>query len=834
MRRSESIKLGTDLNGVNGVEGTEETTFLPASFGATDFTGRNDQLDITINLAAGTVNNPLTYSVTYGGGNLITAGSLAEIDTSVYSDISSNGAVFTCTITDSAGLSATETISLNLKNTDTVKPTIEFGELDADTSVPETAGEKDGHIEERSWSIYDNAGTSDPDISGKVIFSGSAHDDQRIQNLYIWIDLNNDDTQDGGEKILIAEPHTDGTLKKAGSALITSQSLSESGGHDVSFTYEWDSSSLTDVAGDDVNIELIAEDYGDLPYKENNAVSYPGANYNAMTVDVVPYIRSIQNTSGYGVSNSVLRSSTGKYSIDKDTSTSNLLIVNGFNLGGGSPTVFISTNASNPAAGEDISTNVQGGGSNTSFSITKDLLYSGYFTVSVNSVYSLNNSNDNSRIFNQEQNPSIPISKQWNDDIYFSLWDTTQVLPAVSNQTFNYPDMIMQGNQPLFSYNDDNSGYTRRTTGDTTSSQLGGRWYERQTSIQSDDNGNYWVLSAQDAFSGNSIGFLYLNRDVSATAPVGTAGGSFIELIGEDFDSRQLNRFRYPKLLISGPAAGSQAFIAYYDFHSSVKGLVVSAFEVSGSTTSTFSEPGNDSAYSSDLISVPGTAGGNSSESFDIEQAGSVFTISYYDDASASLILQFNDSGVDGNGKFNDSSASGWDSITIEDGTFAGSHVSATSDATNIYLSYYDIGNANLKLAIVPRTMLSQSSSSGSVSTYTIDSYLSVGTWSQVGIINGLPVISYYAESYGGTTSSIRYAYPTTNLASIDDGVLANSSEYSGFWEVLTVPTASVPVGGMPQFNHTQLGFYTDTAVDLPVVGWLGNKLEYSKLQREK
>ncbi len=832
----ESITLRTDLNGDgDSSDSGEQTIYSPSEYTSTDFTARNDLLEIAITLVGATGNDPLSYSVTYDGGANLATGPLASIDISnagTYPDVSLNGAEFICTITDTAGLSTTESIFLNIDNIDNIRPTVKFGELDADTSVPDDAGEKEGHIEERSWTNYNNGSGSDPDVSGKIIFNGSAWDNQRIQDLEIWIDLNNDgDFNDLNEKVLIADEDTDGTLKSIGSASITLETLTEISGHNVNFTFVWDSASLFNDSGNDIDIQLVARDYNP---NSNTQTSYPDVDYNLMTVDVVPYISSIENISGFGISNSVLRSSTGKYSIDKDTSVSNLLTVKGFNLGSGSPSVFISTSTAAPTAGEDISANVQSGGTNTTFSLIKDILYSGYLTVSVNSVYSLNNSNNNSSSVNQEQNPGIPISEQWTDDRYFYIWDTTQVLPAVSDETFNYPDMIMSGNQPIFSYSDDNSGFTRRTTGNTTSIPLGGRWYERQTSIERDDDGNFWTLSAQDAFSNGNIGFLYLNRDRNATAPVGASGGNFIELIGEDYISRQLNRFRYPKLLISGPETGSQAFIAYYDFHSSVKGLVVSAFDVSGSTTSTFNEPGIDSAYSSDLVSVPGTASGNSSQYFDIEYAGSVFTIAYYDEASASLILQFNDSGVDGNGKLNDSSATGWDSIIIENGTFAGSHVSTTSDAANIYLSYYDIGNANLKLAIVPRTMLSQTTPSGSESTYTIDSYLSVGTWSQVGINNGLPVISYYAESYGGTKSSIRYASPKTNLASITDGVLSGSNKYSGFWEIVTVPAASVPVGGMPQFNHTQLGFYTDTAVDLPVVGWLGNKLEYSKLQREK
>ncbi|MCD6398167.1 MAG: hypothetical protein J7L71_11575, partial [Spirochaetaceae bacterium] len=670
-----------------------------------------------------------------------------------------------------------------------------------------------GHLEEGVDSNYDG---NDPDVSGTIKFTGTASDDQGMKKIGLVLNSVSYTLADwsGGSGLFESQDPN---------FFIVSQDIDPNTGHEITWTYTWDTNN---TIGNDISALFTVDDFRPLPNQDTGS----------MTVDEVPYISKIENISGYGVANDVIRTATGGYSVDQDTSLSNLLRIYGFNLGS-SPSVFVSTDPANPAAGEDISANVQAGGSNNLIEISKDIIFSGYLTLQVNGIYSINNVNNNTIEENKEKIVYLPVSEQWTDDRYLYLWDTTMVLPSVNNQTFYYPDMIMENNQPIFSYNDDNSGRTRRTTGDSSSQPLGGLWYERQTSIQRDDNGNYWTLSVEDAFSGGSIGFLYMNRDRNASAAVGTPGNNFIEIIGEDYIDRQLNRFRYPKLILSGPANNSQAYIAYYDFHNSVKGLVVSAFNISGQNSSTFTEPGNDSQRSVDLIDVPGTIGGNSSEYFDIEVVGSLLTIAYYDEASSSLIVQFNDTGLDANGKLIDGSAGGWGSITVEDGTYAGSYVSAANDGVNVYLSYYDIGNANLKMAVIPVTMLDRVSPSGAISKYTIDSYLSVGSWTQIEINNSVPVISYYAESYGGTKSSIRYAFPTTNIAGLDDGVLINSStdinEYSGKWEIVTVPAISVPVGGMPQFNHTQLGFYADTT-SLPVIGWLGSKLEYSKLKREK
>jgi len=82
----------------------------------------------------------------------------------------------------------------------------------------------------------------------------------------------------------------------------------------------------------------------------------------------------------------------------------------------------------------------------------------------------------------------------------------------------------------------------------------------------------------------------------------------------------------------------------------------------------------------------------------------------------------------------------------------------------------------------------------------------------------------------------LRIAYPNFDATSgsISHGVTGINGEnetYSGNWEIIAVPTLTTPKGGMEQFNHTQIGQYLTNTFNMPIVGWLGDKLEYAKLQ---
>lgn len=65
-------------------------------------------------------------------------------------------------------------------------------------------------------------------------------------------------------------------------------------------------------------------------------------------------------------------------------------------------------------------------------------------------------------------------------------------------------------------------------------------------------------------------------------------------------------------------------------------------------------------------------------------------------------------------------------------------------------------------------------------------------------------------------------------------GTVSDETSLRAVTVTLVEKTADSSAGaqcGMEQFNHTQIGSYVNGELTLPVVGWLADRLEYSKLQ---
>ena len=94
----------------------------------------------------------------------------------------------------------------------------------------------------------------DADLSGSVTLRGTATDNQRIQAIKITIE-----DFDAGHGLGMIHPVASwqgGTLVSEDvNFLITSQQLSESAGHQVSWKYTWDSSGITNSAARDIGVE---------------------------------------------------------------------------------------------------------------------------------------------------------------------------------------------------------------------------------------------------------------------------------------------------------------------------------------------------------------------------------------------------------------------------------------------------------------------------------------------------------------------------------------------------------------------------------------------------
>jgi len=112
----------------------------------------------------------------------------------------------------------------------------------------------------------------------------------------------------------------------------------------------------------------------------------------------------------------------------------------------------------------------------------------------------------------------------------------------------------------------------------------------------------------------------------------------------------------------------------------------------------------------------------------------------------------------------------------------------------------------------------------------------SVGNWTQIKVRevggNRIPYIAYYNASETGSRDPIKLAYVNSGITSsnVPEGVDANG-EVTGGWESMTVPAISPPQGGDEKFKNVCLDF--DSAGN-PVVGYLGNNLEWGKWLNEQ
>ena len=162
---------------------------------------------------------------------------------------------------------------------------------------------------------------------------------------------------------------------------------------------------------------------------------------------------------------------------------------------------------------------------------------------------------------------------------------------------------------------------------------------------------------------------------------------------------------------------------------------------------------------------------------------------------------------------------------SIYNGTYVSMEIETDGNAGTddpIHLAYYDSANADLRYSRL------DSYADTTPQTVTVDANFSVGIWTDIGIDpdTGKPVISYYNNSENGTRDSIRLAIYTGSMVTIAAGV-DGFGNATGAWEAYTVPTNSVPQGGIPEFQQTHIGF--DTNGDI-IVSYLGDDLEYVRM----
>jgi len=305
-------------------------------------------------------------------------------------------------------LSDTILINADVNNNDAITPRISispfFWNNEGDNSLYRNS-KNNGHIEYESDldpSIYSGSTgirDKDPKVSGKISIRGRAFDSHVIGSIYFKIDGFTPSGASAGSGdtagFYLGAQYSSGALTGIGSFDTNGWQFNITGvthnqsGHTVFWQLDLDTSRVTNIAAIDRVTSVIARDL-----KPN----YSGID--AYRMDIVPYIFSIEtnNRTAGGLKADNIRSADGKYSVIQG-SDNNFITVRGFNLTPASVRILNETennnyknNPSSVPAGTNVSFNAEAA---NLFTMTNNLNNSGYLTVVVSGIGTLNNINNN-------------------------------------------------------------------------------------------------------------------------------------------------------------------------------------------------------------------------------------------------------------------------------------------------------------------------------------------------------------------------------------------------------------------------------------------------------
>jgi hypothetical protein len=492
-----SVTVGTDLNDDgDSLDTDERTAYNPAS----PITARNDLLYIKINTSTVGMNTPFTYSIkntTPGEATeLSDATGTATIDISG-ARFGGDGAgkIFTVKITDAVGIVVQQTVTVNIDNVDGEDPSIAILPIAAPADLLDWNDDPvEGHIEDIAISTYHN-GTPDADVSGTVMVRGTAHDNVRIDEIWLSID--------GGASFQVAHwdillGHLDADVAEFN---ISDEDLTDAG-HDVAWDYRWNTADILTTAKDDVVLAFVATDHS-----ANDSINIESTRQ----YDVVPYITQVDTTITGLLSKDYARSAKGTYPVRAGESVT----VKGYNLnptnigiGAGASDVRIVSLANRDNVAQTGRGLVYGGVGGDYTSITADIstvaadpsIKSGYLVVWVSGVPSLNARSLRS---NAETNF---VATTGTDERWLTVWNLTRLKDSTPGAQYAlYPSMAMSGDTPMFAYVNNSAGYGQaKFWNGTTEKSIFNNWdLFTFSAVSVNTDGNHGVLFDINVVNGN-------------------------------------------------------------------------------------------------------------------------------------------------------------------------------------------------------------------------------------------------------------------------------------------------------------------------------------------
>lgn len=714
-------------------------------------------------------------------------------------------------VQDNDGITSRRNIVINVLDTaDGTAPVVAPIALTQANGIPMSGPNKLGHIELQAdntvpkWATISGSygSDNDPKVSGEINLKGTITDN----NLITALDITG---QNIGPNLNIA--NWSGTQLVSADARLTidSQALSESG-HTVTFTYRWNTAVVTSVAGLNKTIAFRATDGN-----TNNSAAHATLQY-----DVVPYVTGMTTalSSAFPSNPSVIqRAASGAYSIRESES----MIATGFNFGGVGSTVSLSGTPIVPSAGSATSLTLPVG----------TTAVSGAMTVTVNSQISINNLDDNLLIYNQTPNGLNNLLLT--NDLIFSIWRFTSV---VTNATIRYPSMRVSTSaaQEVGFIYDSGAQYVRMNVAnvDYQIDMSYTQWYD--TAFALDSNGRPYgsSMNGDSGGSGTQSNGTYANFEFyswNTTAAPGTNNNTNTSAYSNGtkkvalensynnavpvFDS---NRIQSPKIATYVNGATTNVYMSYYDRTTNTLKYRW------GTVTGTYPTPtfggnllnhGNVSPGSgTGFHTVAGTASVHPVGQYSavgVNSTGTVAFMTWYDATNQCLVFSYNTSPGTASG------AQWQTNATVIDSDFSGWYVDMVVDDLNgIHIAYYNSSNGDLNYVYLP-TYLSAPQLAK------VDSFLGVGTNVSIAVQNNggnrTPYISYFMGAFTSTRYSVRTAWRTNFSGVAPNGVV--NDQYTGAWEVMTIPTANNPKDYTVGIGLKNNGTGTNT----PILGYATN-----------
>ena len=743
-----NMQVGYDLDSSGSVQGDEIFTY------AGQFKARGR---IYFEFNASDVGGIVSYQVYEGtdatGTNVLSVLS-GEVDISGESD----GVVsYFCQVTDSDGITDETIVNIQIDNIDDTPPVFTLDSLSQGSII-------DGHLEETGVTLYG----IDPDVSGTIKFTGTASDDQGMKEIRLTLD---------GTLYTLANWSGGLFESRDGNFTIDTQTIDPNTGHEITWTYIWDTSTVSGVAAEDVSANFIVDDFGLGPNQDTGSI----------TVDVVPYITEIARDTARFSTN---RSRLGKYQIQQNET---LVNINGFNLlSTGTNNAYISNSTTGAPTGADSDDLVIDPGS-TVINLVVDLsavTHSGWIRVFANGIEAINNIDDNSEASNIE-------GSSWTDDRYVNVWQVGDSFNGSDSP--KHPSMSLDTSTDILYGSWSNYAASSAYYGTVSSNtEIFSTYDPPEYSDIIVYNGDIHTVILENYYNGG-ITWGYLASRINNGSRIG------IERLGDDSsgtpdhtDGRDevLYQFQNPRISLTGT---NTKYVSYYDAYS--KCLKYSI--VTGGTGTFISN--NHRTDEQTVVDGVDDFDNTPTDGDDVGQWSSIqvdpddgYPVILYSDTTNRTMkiargLSTQPVGI-----------AGWSiQNVLSSDSFSGNYVTMVMDSLgDIHAIYYKTSTGDLQY--IHASDVDGGATYIFDSPVTIDSEGAVGSWCDITFLNGKPVVSYLNSSMVGTFSGMKYAiYEGDGSSWID----------SSDWEYGIVPADSVVGDGRSNIEASTTASWGSIAI---------------------